>query len=47
MGVNSEETNKTSRRAIVHTSMHGVGHIFAKEMFRVLGLPKVRFISEM
>jgi len=44
MGFNAPEVNAAARRQIVHTSMHGVAHKFAKEMFKTLGLPKFLYV---
>ena len=41
MAFNAPETNSAARRKVVHTSMHGVAHKFAQQMFKALGLPKV------
>ena len=41
MAFNAPETNAAARKQLVHTSMHGVAHKFAKELFNSLGLPKV------
>ena len=41
MGFNAPETNAAARRRVVHTAMHGVGHKFAQQIFKTLGLPKV------
>jgi len=39
IGFNPPETNARAKKQIVHTSMHGVAHKFAKQMFKTLGLP--------
>jgi len=44
MGFNAPEVNAAARRQIVHTSMHGVAHKFAKQMFKTLGLPKFLYV---
>ena len=41
MGFNAPQTNAAARKRVVHTAMHGVGHKFAQQMFKTLGLPKV------
>ena len=41
IGFNAPETNAAARKRLVHTSMHGVGHKFAMQIFKALGLPKV------
>jgi len=40
IGYNAETVNRDARRQVVHTSMHGVAHKFARQMFKTLGLPK-------
>jgi len=40
IGYNAETMNRDARRQVVHTSMHGVAHKFAKQMFKTLELPK-------
>ena len=41
MGFNPPEINAAARKRLVHTSMHGVAHKFAKRIFETLGLHKV------
>jgi len=44
IGFNLPETNSAARKRLVHTSMHGVGHKFAQQMFKALGLPKFLYV---
>jgi len=44
MAFNAPETNAAARKQLVHTSMHGVAHKFAKELFNSLGLPKFLYV---
>jgi len=44
MGFNPPEINAAARKRLVHTSMHGVAHKFAKRIFETLGLPKFLYV---